>query len=97
MVGETLAGRQAGLTVATIARRVFGRGEDFDSILDPAVRIEIARLRRALDRHNRVAGAKDPVCITLPRGACVPVLHWSAGGRNPREIRLEESMALSRP
>ena len=87
MVGETLANRLESLSLATIARRVFRRGEDFDSNLDPAVRIEVARLRRALDRYNRLAGAEDPVCISLPPGASVPVARWAAGrASHAREI-----------
>ena len=86
LVGETLANRQKSLSLATIARRVFARGEDFDSDLDPAVRIEVARLGRALDRYNRLAGAEDAVCISLPRGACMPVARWApARARHARE------------
>jgi adenylate cyclase len=98
MVAETLAHRQESLTLATIAKRVFGRGEDFDSSLDPAVRIEVSRLRRALDRYARVAGAEDPVCIALPYGASAPVLRWAGGSSSPRRIGHDasESMALAR-
>ncbi len=97
MVEETLANRPESLSLATIARRVFRRGEDFDPLLDPAVRIEVARLRRALDRYNRLAGAEDPVCISLPRGASVPVVQWAAGRSSQREIRedLRESAAVT--
>jgi hypothetical protein len=64
MVRERLANRQKSLSLATIAKQVFRRGEDFDSKLDPAVRIEVARLRRALDRYNGLAGAEDAVCTS---------------------------------
>jgi hypothetical protein len=85
VVGEMLANRQESLSLAVIARRVFRRGEDFDPRLDPAVRIEVARLGRALGLYNRLAGAGDPVCISLPRAACVPVARW-APARTAREI-----------
>ena len=59
MLGEMLANRQESLNLATIARQVFRRGEDFNPHLDPAVRIEIARVRRALDRYYRLSGATN--------------------------------------
>lgn len=93
LVGETLANRQEGLSLAAIAQKVFGRGADFDSSLDPAVRIEVARLGRALDRYYRLAGAEDPVTIGLPRGETVPVVRWAAGDRGRRKI----SETASRP
>jgi hypothetical protein len=83
MLGEMLANRQESLNLATIARQVFRRGEDFDPHLDPAVRIEIARVRRALDRYYRLSGATDPVRISLPRGAFVPVARCVARTPNP--------------
>jgi adenylate cyclase len=85
LVGETLANRQESLSLATVARRVFRRGEDFDSSLDPAVRIEVARLRRALDRYYRAAGAGDPVWLSLPRGSCALAARWGPASASERE------------
>ncbi len=82
-----LAFRQESLSLAAIARRVFQRGEDFDPQLDPAVRIEVARLGRALDLFNSLAGAGDPVRIRLPRATCVPIARW-APARHARETRV---------
>jgi adenylate cyclase len=94
LVGEMLANRQESLSLASIARQVFRRGEDFDSRLDPAVGIEVARLRRALDRYYRLAGAGDPVRISLPRGESAPVAQWVPGRASVRRgssLDLEES------
>jgi hypothetical protein len=92
--GEMLSNPHESLSLATIARRVFRRGEDFDSRLDPAVGIEVARLGRALDRYYRFAGAGDPVRISLPRGASALVAGWVPGRANVRRgssLDLEES------
>jgi adenylate cyclase len=94
LVGEMLANRQESLSLASIARQVFRRGEDFDSRLDPAVGIEVGRLRRALDRYYRLAGAGDPVRISLPRGESAPVAQWVPGRASVRRgssLDLEES------
>ena len=50
VVEETLAGRAERLKAYTIAITVFGRGKDFDAGLDPVVRMEAGRVRRALER-----------------------------------------------
>ena len=49
VVEETLGGRADRIKAYSVATRVFGRGDDFDPVLDSIVRIEAARLRRALE------------------------------------------------
>jgi adenylate cyclase len=51
---------------------VYGRPHAFDPQVDPIVRVEAGRLRRALDRYYTSAGANDPIRITIPKGAYVP-------------------------
>src|SRR4030042_7024078 len=48
IVEETLAGRQEGLTQDAIATQAFHRREDFDPTVDPIVRLQAGRVRRAL-------------------------------------------------
>jgi adenylate cyclase len=69
---ETLAGRGNDLTPSAIARGVFRRGDDFDPVADPIVRIQTGRLRRALERHYRLCEKHDAVRIGLARGSYVP-------------------------
>ena len=73
IVEETLAGRSRQLKGFTIATEVYGRDETFDPEHDPVVRIQAGRLRRALERYYLVAGGDDPVYISIPKGAYVPV------------------------
>ena len=78
LVEETLAGRGADLKGDQIARRFFGRDDDFDPVADPIVRVEVSKLRRALARcYERRPG--DPVRIELPVGTYVP--RFVAGSR----------------
>lgn len=72
VVEESLAGRSAGIKGRLIARRVFGRREDFDPSRDPVVRIEAGRLRRRLEHYYFVAGENDPIRIEIPKGRYVP-------------------------
>ena len=75
VVDETLADRSSQLKGYTIAVSVYGRPDGFDPQVDPIVRVEAGRLRRALDRYYLTAGKNDPVRIKIPKGRYVPKFH----------------------
>jgi len=75
VVDETLAGRASQLKGYTIAVAVYGRAEGFDPQVDPIVRVEAGRLRRALEHYYLTAGKNDPVRIKIPKGGYVPLFH----------------------
>jgi adenylate cyclase len=75
VVDETLADRSSQLKGYTIAVSVYGRPEGFDPQVDPIVRVEAGRLRRALDHYYLTAGRNDPVGIKIPKGHYVPTFH----------------------
>src|SRR5207247_2133468 len=56
-VEETLAGRGASLKEYRIGVEVFGRGESFDTRLDPLVRVQAGKLRHRLKEYYGAAGA----------------------------------------
>ncbi|HEY6630510.1 MAG TPA: hypothetical protein VIZ90_03570, partial [Rhizobiaceae bacterium] len=56
VVEETLAGRADRIKAYNVATTVFGRDDSFDPQLDPVVRMEARRLRRALERLYLVEG-----------------------------------------
>jgi TolB-like protein len=72
VVGETLAGRADRIKAYTLATVVFGRGADFDPQLDPVVRLEASRLRKALEHYYLTAGKDDPLRIDIPKGSYIP-------------------------
>ncbi len=78
VVDSTLAGTSDRIKGYTIAVEALGRPDDFDPQVDPIVRVEAARLRRALERYYTQHGAAEPIVITLPRGSYVPVFTRSA-------------------
>lgn len=73
VVEETLEGRADRIKAYSIAIEVFGRDASFDAQNDPVVRIEAGRVRRALERYYLLAGQRDPILITMPKGGYVPV------------------------
>jgi adenylate cyclase len=75
VVEETLQSRAAQLKGYTIAVAVYGRSESFDPQIDPIVRVEAGRLRRALAHYYLKAGRYDPVHIEIPKGGYIPTFH----------------------
>ena len=72
VVEEALQGRADRIKAYSIALEVFGRNASFDAQNDPVVRIEAGRVRRALEHYYLLAGQRDPVLITIPKGGYVP-------------------------
>lgn len=72
VVEATLDGRREAIKGYTIAVEALGRDPSFDPQVDPIVRVEATRLRRALQRYYAGAGAGEDIEIVIPRGSYVP-------------------------
>jgi tetratricopeptide (TPR) repeat protein len=79
VVERTVEGRAAELKGYTIAVEGLGRPPGFNPQLDPIVRVEAGRLRRALAQYYAGEGRDDPVQISMPVGGYVPVFTWFGG------------------
>ena len=75
VVDETLEGRASQLKGYTVAVAVYGRSESFDPQVDPIVRVEAGRLRRALAHYYLTGGKNDPVRIEIPKGSYITTFH----------------------
>lgn len=78
IVEAVLRGHGERLKGYTIGVEVLRRDSSFDPQLDPIVRVEATRLRRAIERYYAGPGADDPVSIALPRGGYAPRIAWRA-------------------
>ena len=88
IVEETLAGRSDDIKGYTIGTAVLGRDDQFDPTIDPVVRIQAGRLRRALERYYLVEGTNDPLRIEVPKGGYRPTFCLI---KEPElEVRVEE-------
>jgi hypothetical protein len=76
----TLEGRENEITAHHIATRVYGRPGNFDSLRDPIVRIEVARLRRDLETYYLKSGARNPLRIGIPKGRYWPEFRRAGSG-----------------
>src|SRR5687768_17182333 len=81
IVEQSLAGQGHSLKESVLAHELYGKGTDFDSAIDPVVRVDARRLRDKLREYY--AGRSDPVVISLPKGSYVPV--FQASSASPTE------------
>jgi hypothetical protein len=51
-----------------IGADVYGRRPDYDTTHDTIVRVQIAQLRKKLERYYETEGAQDEQILTIPRG-----------------------------
>jgi tetratricopeptide (TPR) repeat protein len=83
VVEASLGGRGASLKGYTIGVEALGRDPRFNPQIDPIVRVEATRLRRALERYYADDGSADPVVIILQRGSYAPTFAWRAAASGP--------------
>ena len=76
VVEAVLRGQGERLKGYTIGVEVLRRDATFDPQIDPIVRVEATRLRRAIERYYAGAGLDDAIVIELPRGGYVPRFSW---------------------
>lgn len=73
VVSEELAGRGKRIKAYAIAVDALGRPESFDPQTDPAVRVDVRRLRRALDEYYEDEGKDADLIVNIPKGGYRPV------------------------
>lgn len=89
LVTEEIEGRGDRLKAYSIGVDVIGRSEDFDPSSDSIVRVEMNRLRAALDAYYAGPGADDPLEISLPPGTYRPAFNI----RKEADAETEENAA----
>jgi len=75
VVESTLEGKRT--SAREVAIKVYGRPDTFDSMKDPIVRIEAAKLRRDLETYYLKSGRHDPIRLSLAKGRYVAQCHYN--------------------
>lgn len=57
----------------TIGVNVYGRASDYDPRIDPLVRVQVGRLRTALEKYYEGPGRDEPLRIEIPKGTYLPL------------------------
>ena len=72
IVGEALAGRAESLKERTLGTCVFGRIADYDTNLDPVVRISAGEVRKRIAQYYQSPGREHELRIEIPVGSYTP-------------------------
>jgi Tol biopolymer transport system component len=84
IVEETLDGHGETLKEQVLALEVYGKGGDYNSAVDPIVRVDARRLRDKL-REYYASAAADPIVISIRKGSYTPVFEPNAAAVLPLE------------
>ncbi len=87
LVTEELEGRGERLKAFSIATDVLGRSADFDPQNDSIVRVEMGRIRQALDMYYATKGANDSPRIKFEKGSYRPKIEWSVDSTSAQKPR----------
>jgi hypothetical protein len=74
VVTRAIAGQHENIKESRIGVDVYKRQCGYDPHLDATVRVEAAKLRLRLERYYDARGRHDPVRISIPKGAYVPLI-----------------------
>jgi hypothetical protein len=75
IVGEALAGRGEALKERTLGSCVFGRSSDYDTNLDPVVRISAGEVRKRIAQYYQSPGHEHEIRIEIPLGSYMSRFH----------------------
>jgi hypothetical protein len=78
VVEQALDGHAGELKERTLGIEVFGRSPDYDTNVDPVVRISAAEIRKRIAQYYHDSGHEDELRIDLPLGSYVPEFRPSA-------------------
>jgi hypothetical protein len=76
VVRHTLAGQTDAVKERTLGIEIFGRAADYDTSLDPIVRVTAAEIRKRIAQYYQEPGHEEEIRVSLPAGSYVPQFHW---------------------
>ena len=106
LIEQTLAGRGDGLKSYTVAVEGMGKPESFDSQADSYPRVQVGRLRKALENHYAQHGPLGEQCIYLQPGSyrvrlgtlsqAYPTLYRPLSDQNPIAAEQHQTSSMAR-
>jgi len=87
VIRKTLAGKGHELKQYTIAVEALGFPVDFDSDINPVVRIKAGRVRDRLEKYYENEGVNDALVITIPKGSYAPLFEMKVHASDPPVVK----------
>ncbi|HMI51204.1 MAG TPA: hypothetical protein VK525_06815 [Candidatus Saccharimonadales bacterium] len=76
VVTRTLAGQTDQLKERILGVEVFGRATDYDTNIDPIVRVTAAEIRKRIEQYYQDPKHSQEIRLFLPSGSYVPLFSW---------------------
>ena len=93
IVEEVLAGHAESLKERTLGMCVFDRNADYDTNMDPVVRVSAGEVRKRMAQYYQVAGHEEELRIEIPLGSYVPRFYRPAEHRwSAEEVPMAETL-----
>lgn len=90
LVNESILAERGRLTAHDIAIGALGQPQSFDARDNPLVRVQVQRLRKALDAYYANEGINDAWRLSIPKGTYLPMLGKMGAYADPDSL-LESS------
>jgi hypothetical protein len=79
VVEHTLAGDVDDIKERTLGIEIFGKDADYDTAVDPIVRVTAAEIRKRVAQYYQDSAHENELRITLPSGSYIPQFHSPRG------------------
>lgn len=79
VVEHTLAGEADDIKERTLGIEIFGKDANYDTALDPIVRVTAAEIRKRMAQYYQNSVHDEELRITLPSGSYIPQFHSPKG------------------
>jgi hypothetical protein len=86
IVETTLKGHADLMKERTIGVEIFGKNPDYDTALDPIVRVTAGELRKRIAQYYQEPGHENELRLSLAPGSYVPQFHFRGVEAAPAEI-----------
>src|SRR6202167_4054130 len=78
VVEKTLASQEDALKERTLGVEIFGKPADYDTAVDPIVRVTAAEIRKRIAQYYQDSRHEDELRLSLAPGSYVPQFHLPA-------------------
>jgi hypothetical protein len=93
IVTATINGQADLLKERTLGIEIFGKDPDYDTAVEPIVRVTAAEIRKRIAQYYQDSGHEDELRISLPPGSYVPQFHPPATTLPPFEAESGDDAA----
>lgn len=95
IVRATLNGQGDELKERTIGVEIFAKNADYDTALDPIVRVTAGEVRKRIAQYYQEPGHERELRLSLPPGSYVPQFHFPGTEAPPVEAEVAEESAAA--